>query len=770
MDHRLWIDAIRQNPTVGYVAPFYLMAESMRVHESADLENLGPADIRLLASSLLCCLNSHPACDIFNERRLSDKWWLVTPATEIRHVRRLLAAALNGEDEKHLWKQVKKFIIKISQNRCAGSPFSHNSVDLANSSEHCKDVDDLMREELGLTHVGIPKLLETFFPRSVDDLERTSKVFFTKCTRGRTPRYKDDTWTDWPTRASEKKVFRWLKRFCKRLDKFVHRSRPDIPHRRRLLGSRNVTIDEYSVMKQELNVGFVDASYPKCGLDDGNHPWPQILTPGRLKRKPGADSAEEAWRDLAVCAGKILLAQATRRFVVGFTICGTLMRVWVFDRLGSIASQQIDVNKEPVQFIEVMLGFLWMSEAELGFDPTIQEIDGQLFIEIERKGTSECLVIDGLIVRTPWIVGRATTCWKAHVKDHPETPLVIKDSWQPSERDEEGEMLKQATSRNVVNVARYYHHETVKIGGTIDDVRHCIRRGLDVSTASNYQERLSQDSSVATTNMMPMRQTSTRTSTKRPFEQTGSALSPSKKICSKSSMNTATDPPTGPPNRVHRRVIVQDYGKPIYKASSRQALLACLEGCIKGHKSLYENGVLHRDISITNLRINEDQDNPSWRSFLIDLDVAINTKREQPSDAQGGTGTTAFMAIGLLRAGKHSFAHDLESFFWVLFWICIHYDGPNKATTPSRFENWNYIPNHSLVESKLGLICTEGHFLKVAEQQFTKYYQPLIPHVNALRKEVFPGGQSQDEGSPQLYSKMLRVLREAQRDPKVLAE
>lgn len=43
MDHRLWIDAIRQNPTVGYVAPFYLMAESMRVHESADLDNLGPA-------------------------------------------------------------------------------------------------------------------------------------------------------------------------------------------------------------------------------------------------------------------------------------------------------------------------------------------------------------------------------------------------------------------------------------------------------------------------------------------------------------------------------------------------------------------------------------------------------------------------------------------------------------------------------------------------------------------------------------------------------
>ncbi|KAG6109306.1 hypothetical protein E4U31_007006 [Claviceps sp. LM219 group G6] len=770
MDHRLLIDAVRQNPTGGYIAPFYLMAESMRVHESADLENLSPADIRLLASSLLCCLDSHPACDIINKRRLSDKWWLVTPATEICRARRLLAGVLDQEDEKYIWKQVKKFIIKMSQNRCADTAFSHNGAALANSSEHCKDVDNLMREEAGLTHVGIPKLLETFFPCSVDDLERTSKIFFKKCTRGRTPRYKDDTWTDWPTRAVEKNVFRWLKRFSKRLDKFARRSRPDITHRRRLLGTRSEAIDDYSVMKQELNVGFVDASYPKRGLDDGNHPWPQILAPGRLKRKPGADSAEEAWRDLAVCAGKILLAQATRRFVVGFTICGTLMRVWVFDRLGSIASQQIDVNKEPVQFIEVMLGFLWMSEADLGFDPTIQEIDGEQFIEIERNGRSECIVIDGLIVRTPWIVGRATTCWKAHVKGHPETPLVIKDSWQLPERDEEGELLKQATSRNVVNVARYYHHETVKIGGILDDVRHRIRRGLDVSTASNYQECLSQDSSGATTNVLPMRQTITRTSTKRPFDQTDSALPPSKKICSESSRNTATDPPTGPPNREHRRVIVQDYGKPIYKASSRQALLACLEGCIEGHKSLYDNGVLHRDISITNLRINEDQDNPSWRSFLIDLDVAINTEREQPSGAQSRTGTTAFMAIGLLHGCKHSFVHDLESFFWVLFWICIHYDGPNKVNSPSRFDSWNHTADKLLADMKQGIISGEKAFSRVVDTAFTPYYQPLIPHVNALRKKVFPGGDWQDECSPQLYSEMLRVLREAQKDPKVLAK
>ncbi|KAK1973564.1 hypothetical protein LZ30DRAFT_816533 [Colletotrichum cereale] len=48
-----------------------------------------------------------------------------------------------------------------------------------------------------------------------------------------------------------------------------------------------------------------------------------------------------------------------------------------------------------------------------------------------------------------------------------------------------------------------------------------------------------------------------------------------------------------------------------------------LPGCIGGHKSLYKAGILHKDISINNLMINEDDDNPSWPSFLIDLDLVI---------------------------------------------------------------------------------------------------------------------------------------------------
>lgn len=62
------------------------------------------------------------------------------------------------------------------------------------------------------------------------------------------------------------------------------------------------------------------------------------------------------------------------------------MRIWEIDRLGGITSEQFDINKDGLQFVSTILGFLWMSEEELEFDPTIKAANGQRFIEIERNG------------------------------------------------------------------------------------------------------------------------------------------------------------------------------------------------------------------------------------------------------------------------------------------------------------------------------------------------------------------------------------------------
>lgn len=147
-------------------------------------------------------------------------------------------------------------------------------------------------------------------------------------------------------------------------------------------------------------------------------------------------------------------------------------------------------------------------------------------------------------------------------------------------------------------------------------------------------------------------------------------------------------------------------------ASSRSPLLAALEGCIKGHESLHKGGILHRDISINNLMINEDSDNPSWPSFLIDLDLSIKEQRDSVSGAQEKAGTRAFLAIGVLLGEQHSFMHDLKSFFWVLFWICIHYGVDGKDIGPTGFDvdGWNYERDDELAGGKRALLMTRKIF------------------------------------------------------------
>ncbi|KAL9948565.1 hypothetical protein ACHAO5_001665 [Verticillium nonalfalfae] len=254
---------------------------------------------------------------------------------------------------------------------------------------------------------------------------------------------------------------------------------------------------------------------------------------------------------------------------------------------------------------------------------------------------------------------------------------------------------------------------------------------------------------------------------KRSSSQTGAALPPNKRSCSASPTKADKN---ALPNRIHRRVVLCDYGKPVYTASTRSALLLALEGCIEGHKSLRMAGFLHRDISVNNLMINEDDDNPSWPAFLIDLDLAIKEQRDGASGARGRTGTRAFMAIGALLGEQHSFMHDLESFFWVLFWICIHYDTQGRDLGPTVFDHWNYERDDELAEKKKGIIADEDDFLRKARKSFTAHYRPLVPWVNRLRRKVFPNGGRWKRPEPELYSSMKAILREAQEDQAVLSD
>ncbi|XP_044716529.1 kinase [Hirsutella rhossiliensis] len=695
-------------------ASFGSICDGSSILRSPDaLDELGREDIQTLTLDLLSALQSLRAsrllCSAGRDRNLYGDLLRLNSAVnscefDVDRIKPLLNVALADKpDDSLIWNR--------------------NTSGLVNSSESRQNVDPILKLELEHVYVGLPNFHEAFFG-DVPDLDMVSEAVFRRCTEGDNPLFKDG-WSGWPAGAKESDVLTWFAARRKLL------AQPRTP----LVGSTG---------KRSMDIGFVndDITYDP-NSEDSRYRWSHILVAGELK--------------------------STRRFVLGFTLCGSLMRVWEFDRLGGIASEQFDINKKhgALQFATAILGFLRMNKEMLGFDPTIIASGGQQYIEIERIGKTERLIIDDVMKRARCIAGRATTCWRAHRKEDPKTPLVIKDSWQYTDRDEEGILVQEATEKGVINVARYYHHETVRVRDAEDDVQSNVRKGLDLTKATNYRSGRAMLPSGAGASRVSHKGRSSGTGMKRPSSETGAALPLSKRSGSTSPVKASVE---ALPNRVHRRVILRDYGKPIYKASCRVALLATLEGCLEGHQSLHKAGFLHRDISINNLMINEDKDNRSWPSFLIDLDLAIKQQRDGASGAQGKTGTRAFMAIGALLGEQHTFMHDLESFFWVLFWICIHYDAQGNGIGPTGLDDWNYENNDKLVAAKKGEIADEEDFLNKAHRNFTPYYRPLIPWVNRLRRRVFPGGGRWKRLEPELYSSMKEILREAQKDPEVLAE
>ncbi|OTA98042.1 hypothetical protein M426DRAFT_326299 [Hypoxylon sp. CI-4A] len=767
------VEIIRNNP-IGkgldaFRDSFGSICEERSILRSPDaLGQLGREDAQDVAFRLLSTLQLLPAIRLLRSKTghgtlRSDLLRLNSAVDfddfDFERIQPLLDAVLSDKSDSEIWDQVYNAVADSTPpprpivSSLQQTPWFRNTSSFVNSSEHRKYVDDVLKEELGLMYVGLPDFYNTYF-KDVADLDTASETFLNQCIESSEPLF-ENGWTGWPKDANQDDVLNWFASFSEKLSIFAEGYKSSPMYQRRPLSRPNMPING-SIAIRKMDVGFVNDS--RARKDSRCH-WSQILVPGELKSNPSADKASEAWLDLGRYAREVLAAQYSRRFVLGFTICGSIMRIWAFDRLGGVASEQFDINEDSLRFVFTILGFLWMNEEQLGFDPTIATLGGEQYIEIKRDGQVERLIIDKCMKRAPCIAGRATTCWKAHRKEDPLTPLVVKDSWQYTEREEEGELLREATDQGVIHVARYYHHETVQVGGMDDDIQSNVRKGLDVTTAKNYRSATSQNTSLATPRLGR-----SVIGVKRSSSQTEAFLPPSKRSCSASPTKSTRSLVS---NRVHRRIVLRDFGEPIYKASSRAALLHGLEGCIKGHESLYRAGFLHRDISVNNLMVNEDNDNPSQPSFLIDLDLGIKEQRDSVSGAKGKTGTRAFMAIGVLLGEQHSFMHDLESFFWVIFWICVHYEGPGQGRVVPRFDKWNFVATEELAQLKKGGIDHEGDFLRTAEENFTTYYRPMIPWVNRLRKAVFPNGGRWEREDQGLYSRMIDILREAQKDQKV---
>ncbi|EKG09044.1 hypothetical protein MPH_13974 [Macrophomina phaseolina MS6] len=716
---------------------------------------------------------------------------LSTSKTDVKHTAQLVRDVVAGENDATIWTTVYDLIRQTQPaaptitsttsvpttrpetpppsapstiRSVKDTPWTIKSGSLISTTETRKEVDPLLKFEVEQNLiVDHPDVFDAYFGR-VAQLSDITTAVFEACRLANPPMHTDGAgWTDWPPNCNQNEVLGFLRR---RIDQFLSFAgdRGFQPSkRRRCVTAPDQPLDG-STSKRKLDVGVARS---KSEDEEAPCHWSHILVPGELKSNPAEDNYHETRLDISRYAREVFAAQDTRRFVLGFTLCGSLMRLWEFDRLGVVASESFDINADGRRFVSVILGYLWMNEEELGFDPTIIEDDGGRYMEITRDDKTERIYIEEFMKRQRSLAGRATTCWKARVGSKSGNQLVIKDSWEDERRPEEGLLLKEATDAKAKNVARYYHHETVHVGDAVDDVRENIRKGLSDAGGRNPIRRQSTVSSVISSAITSAVISSNSghgggkdecVSRKRPPSSVEGSMPPPPPKRSRSDLTTRQDVPRR--NRVHRRVIMRDIGKSLYEASSLRAMLIGLLGGVKGHQSLLKAGILHRDISIGNVLLNEAEKD----GFLIDLDLGIKMDRNEGSGAPEKTGTLVFMDIGPLYGEDHEGRHGFGSCFWLLFWICIHWNGAGRTLSRSEYDSWNSKNTKELAREKMGLVIEQEKFNMEVKRNFTEYCQPLIPCIQELREVVFPEGKRRTYEHPDLYVQMKTVLEKTIRD------
>ncbi|KAG6098805.1 hypothetical protein E4U14_007399 [Claviceps sp. LM454 group G7] len=445
----------------------------------------------------------------------------------------------------------------------------------------------------------------------------------------------------------------------------------------------------------------------KTGSAAEQHNWRDVLAIGRLAQFEQTE-AKELLLELGSAVREVFARQPTRRFVHAFTLTGTTMETWVFDRSGPYSGATFNVHEEPEKLVQVLCGYLMMGDEELGLDTFTEEKDGRLFVTMPvNRCATELIQLE--LNPKPFsyrrtIVSRATTCFPAKPIGAPEFDRVVKYSWTPSTWTPEADLLSKANEHRVKGVAKLvgYEREITRISK--------LRDGLTFSTPHKDQI---------------------------PYD-----------------------------DRVLRVLAVTPLGRPLKEFESILELLECLHDAIKAHRSLYmESGILHGDISVNNIIITEPAKADGYKGMLIDFDLAHDITKG-PSGARFRTGTIEFMAIGVLLWQQHTYRHDLESFLYVFIWLCFVYGPKGKGKKPTNaLRDWSTFGRTLKSRAKVKF-CDMGFGFKLLMKDYPaecgECVKQFITTIHDILFKVRPGvGVDPHEYTPEEPDDMYEPILEA---------
>ncbi|KAI0641626.1 hypothetical protein C8Q79DRAFT_282508 [Trametes meyenii] len=360
----------------------------------------------------------------------------------------------------------------------------------------------------------------------------------------------------------------------------------------------------------------------------------------------------------ANCARIHLSARPFLLFSVCLLVFGGDFCVCVFDRAGARVSPKLNMWRDFETFIRVVRSMTrHLSDIDMGHDPSVALAPAALWSSVDQPAwiinsvdpdTRRWCTVGAPIWSSLSLFGRGTFVWYIRevsaVYDELRGPvMILKSAWRENKRDAESHIY-EAVKGSHPGLAKYMI-------------------GADVVASPGGTEKI-------TTHYLRQRSPAP--------DETTKAL---------------------------HRIVLGSVGRPIWEYDTEEQLIDGLISAIEAHKFLWDQKILHRDISAGNVFLAEYPKELGAAGFISDLDLAFidpsdaeqtsvetvetapewghyrqtlrapATRTQNRFATQRGdviTGTMQFMSQRLLQAVHYketsvsTAADDVESFFWVL--------------------------------------------------------------------------------------------------------
>ncbi|KAL4918925.1 hypothetical protein BDW62DRAFT_55592 [Aspergillus aurantiobrunneus] len=506
-----------------------------------------------------------------------------------------------------------------------------------------------------------------------------------------------------------------------------------------------------------------------ASVAEWDYSWSNILVIGEQQPDDEDDESIRNLIRLYSYAREVFISQPGRRFMHAFTICGSLMRLYMFDRSGAYSSESFHIHIKPRRFVRVLAGYASMTQADLGLNTFVQTDGRERFIICDNR---KIILDDEPLAKKEEIFNRGTTCFRAKPHDGSEWVYVVKFTWLHDQCSKEGELLRQANGYGVKGIPSVICYQNVEIDGRPDTI-HTLRRGLkfvplsigdgegldstqDLDRPHSIEPGWRPESSKRQADHVSAQQSKTP----RLGDNTLSPLDDE----TTTSDSPNSDNPTGEFRvGVHHCIVISPLGHPLSECRSDIELLTVIRDCIEAHESLFTKcSILHRDISYRNLVMVQNKDGQP-EGCLIDFDMSDDlSSNPEPAYMKG---IPVFMAIGALQGAMPTYRHDLESFLYVLLFACTRPD--RQPSTNRRWKEWcdSFQSNHG--KAKLHLMDKDA--FEYPLEEFTEAFERLKPVARNLHSTLFkdyegPLYTGTPADSSRLYGEVLGVINSALKD------